>query len=147
MKRILLVLGLSAGMGWTTAIAGEGTISPRVLESFNQEFSGARNVSWVAGSNYYRAAFVINGQNVFAYYTTDGELMSLARYISSQQLPIHLLTTLKNDYDTYWISDLFEVNNNEGTSYYVTLENAETKLMLRSGNGNDWSTHSKRRKI
>lgn len=69
----------------------------------------------------------MNGQRAFAYYSTGGELMGVARYISSLQLPLGLLSNLKNNYSNYWISDLFELSNNDGTHYYVTLE----KAMLR----------------
>lgn len=147
MKKLMIALGFMFTMAAASAFANEVKISSRVLESFKNEFSTAQDVSWIAGSNYYRAAFKMNEQNIFAYYNMEGELMSVARYISSLQLPIHLLTGLKNDYSQYWISDLFEVNNSEGTRYYVTLETADTSLMLVSGNGGDWKQHSKKRKI
>jgi hypothetical protein len=47
---------------------------------------------------------------------------------------------LKREYDEYWISDLFEVSGNEGTAYYITLENANTKLVLKSSGGKGWDT-------
>jgi len=147
MKKILFVCGLLVTMGVSSAFANEVKVSPRVLESFKTEFSNAQNVEWQAGDNYYRAAFTMNEQRVFAYYNLDGELVSIARYISSLQLPITLFSDLKNDYSKYWISDLFEVSNSEGLHYYVTLETADTKLMMHSSNGGSWSTYSKKKKI
>ena len=147
MKKMLIVCGLLVTMGVTTAFANEVKISPRVLESFKTEFTTAQNVEWQAGDNYYRAAFTMNEQRVYAYYNMEGELVSLARYISSIQLPINLFSDLKNDYSKYWISDLFEVSNSEGLHYYVTLETADTKLMMHSSNGGSWSTYSKNKKI
>ena len=146
MKKIMLVFGLLAIMGVSNAYPSE-KVSPKVLASFKSEFSSAKNVEWETGSNYFRATFSMNEQRVFAYYTVDGELMSVARYISSIQLPINLFSNLKNDYSKYWISDLFEVSNSEGLHYYVTLETADTKLMMRSSNGGSWSTYSKNKKI
>jgi hypothetical protein len=133
-------------MGVSNAYPSE-KVSPKVLASFKSEFSSAKNVEWETGSNYFRATFSMNEQRIFAYYTVDGELMSVARYISSIQLPINLFSNLKNDYSKYWISDLFEVSNSEGLHYYVTLETADTKLMMRSSNGGSWSTYSKNKKI
>ena len=147
MKKILFVFGLLVTMGVSSAFANEEKISPRVLQSFKTEFSNAQNVEWQTGNNYYRAAFTMNEQRVFAYYNMEGELMSIARYISSIQLPINLFSDLKNDYSKYWISDLFEVSNSEGLHYYVTLETADTKLMMLSSNGGSWSTYSKNKKI
>ena len=55
------------------------------------------------------------------------ELMGLTRYISSLDLPISLQAGLKKDYSNYWISDLFEVSNSEGTGYYITLGKCRLK--------------------
>jgi hypothetical protein len=41
---------------------------------------------------------------------------------------------------------LFEVAKNGETSYYVTLENADTKVVLKAQAGNDWSSYKKVKK-
>jgi hypothetical protein len=146
MKKILFVLGFLAIVGVSSAYPSE-KVSPKVLASFKTEFSTAKNVEWETGANYYRAAFLLNDQKVFAYYSVEGALVSIARYISSLQLPINLFTNLKNDYDKYWISDLFEVSNGDGVHYYVTLENADTKLVMQSSNGGSWLSYSKSKKV
>lgn len=46
----------------------------------------------------------------------------------------------------YWVSDLFEVAKNGTTSYYITLENADTKLVLQSTGGSNWSEFKKEKK-
>jgi len=146
MKKILLVLGLVATMGVCSAYPSE-RVSQKVLASFKTEFTTAKNVEWETGANYFRAAFTMNDQQIFAFYNVEGDLLSVARYISSIQLPINLFSDLKNNYSKYWISDLFEVSNNEGLHYYVTLETADSKLVMRSSNGGSWSTYSKNKKI
>ena len=113
MKKIVFVLGLVVTIGVCSAYPSE-KVSQKVLASFKTEFTNAQNVEWETGNNYFRAAFTMNEQRIFAYYNVDGELLSIARYISSVQLPVNLFTDLKNDYSKYWISDLFEVSNSEG---------------------------------
>jgi hypothetical protein len=146
MKKIVFALGFLLIMGVSWAYPSE-KVSQKVLTSFKNEFTTAQNVVWETGNNYFRAAFTMNEQRIFAYYNVAGELLSIARYISPIQLPINLYTDLKNDYSKYWISDLFEVSNSEGLHYYVTLENADIKLVMHSGNGGGWSTYSKNKKI
>ena len=146
MKKLLLVLGLVATMGVCSAYPSE-RVSQKVLASFKTEFTNAKDVEWDTGSNYFRATFTMNDQRVFAFYNVEGELLSVARYISSIQLPINLFSDLKNNYSKYWISDLFEVSNSEGLHYYVTLETADSKLVMHSVNGGSWSTYSKNKKI
>jgi hypothetical protein len=147
MKKMMMALMMMVTVGTSVALAGDEKVSPRVLKAFNSEFAAAREVSWTAGADFYQAAFSLNGQRVFAFYTTGGDLISTARYISSLQLPLHLFKELKNDFSDFWVSDLFEVNNSEGTHYYVKLESAEARLMLKSTNGGDWNFYDKKRKV
>ena len=146
MKKIVLILGLVATMGVCSAYPSE-KVSQRVLASFKTEFTNAQDVEWETGNNYFRASFTMNEQRIFAYYNVDGQLQSIARHISSIQLPVNIYADLKNDYSKYWISDLFEVSNSEGLHYYVTLETADSKLVMHSGNGGSWSTYSKSKKM
>ena len=146
MKKIVFVFGFLLAAVVSQAYPSE-KVSPKVLSSFNSEFTNAKEVEWETGSNYFRASFSMNEQRVFAYYDMEGKLLSIARYISSFQLPVNLFSDLKNEYSNYWISDLFELNNSEGLHYYITLETADTKLILRSSNGGDWSTYNKNKKV
>jgi hypothetical protein len=147
MRKLTLILGLMFTVGISNVLANEEKVSAVVLESFKNEFSNAQNVSWVEGIDYYRAAFLFNGQNMFAIFSMKGELLSMDRNISSFQLPLGLFNDLKNNHKNCWITDLFEVSNNEGTHYYVTLENADTVTMLSAVNGDKWKTLSKKRKL
>ena len=144
MKKIIIMLAIAISS--LTAFAGEENVSSTVLNAFNKEFAGAKDVQWTSADNYYKAAFVFNSQNVTAFYQLDGELIAMTRNISSLELPITLQTNLKNNYSKYWISDLFEISNSEGTSYYLTLENADSKIVLKS-DSNKWNTFKKMTKI
>ena len=144
MKKMIIAAAMFVSL---SAFANDEKVSPKVLNAFNTEFTTAQEVEWTTTNEYYRASFDMNGAKVFAFYNMDGELMGLTRNISSSQLPVNLQASLKKNYSGYWISDLFEVANNNGNSYYVTLENGEKKVVLNSANGSDWSTYKKDRKI
>src|SRR5690242_14238827 len=133
MKKIVLVFGFILAAAVTFAYPSE-RVSPKVLASFKSEFTSATDVQWESGANYFKATFSMNEQRVFAYYDMEGQLMSTARYVSSFQLPLNLFSKLKNEYTNYWVSDLLEINNSEGLHYYITLETADTKLILHSSN-------------
>jgi hypothetical protein len=49
----------------------------------------------------------------------------------------------QSTYGDYWISDLFENAAHDATTYYVTLENADQKLILQSTNSNEWSVYQR----
>jgi len=145
MKKMIMTLAIAVSS--LAAFAGEENVSQKVLNAFNQEFVSAKQVEWATGNNYYRASFIYNNKHVFAYYDMEGELLALTRYISSMDLPLSLQTGLKKDYSDYWISDLFEVAKNEGTNYYITLENADTQLTLHSTGAGGWDVYKSAKKI
>jgi len=147
MKKMMLVLAMIVTIGISGAFAREENVSKRVLNAFKTEFATAQDVIWSTGKSFYKAEFTMNGQRVFAYYSTAGELIGIARYISSLQLPLGLLTNLKNNYSNYWISDLFELSNTDGTHYYLTLEKSDASIMLVSTNGTNWTIYDKKKKV
>lgn len=146
MKKIIMTLAIALSTVCSFAGDNEVNVSSKVLDAFKTEFSGAKEVSWTQGDNYYKASFVFNDQYVFAFFSTDGSLLGVTRYISSLDLPISLQADLKKGYSNYWISDLFEVSNSDGISYFITVENADTKTILKSTGGEKWSVYKKRTK-
>ena len=87
----------------------------------------------------------MNGQFITAFYDAAANLVAVTKNISPLQLPVTLQASLKNSYCDYWISELFELSNENGTSYYVTVEDGDSKLTLKSS-GTNWTTYKKSRK-
>ena len=146
MKKIMMMLLLVLTIGTSFAFTGEEAINKQALNAFKKEFVGATEAAWTVGDNFYKVTFTLNDQKLFAYYNMQGNFMAVTRNISSLQLPLSLQTSLKRSYNNYWISDLFEVAKSDGTNYYVTLETADTKIVLKSADGSDWSVYQKSRK-
>lgn len=144
MKKIILMLAIT--ISTLSAFAGE-EVNPRVLASFKNEFASAKEVTWTVTADYFKAEFTFNGQYVNAFYNTDGELMGLTRNITSLELPMNLQASLKKSYEDFWISDLFEITRSNNTGYYITLENADTKIVLKATAGEDWSVYKKIKKV
>jgi CRISPR/Cas system-associated exonuclease Cas4 (RecB family) len=136
MKKMILTLAIAISS--LAAFAGEENVSKKVLDAFKTEFKTIKDVEWSTGRDYYKASFVYNEKHVFAFYNLDGDLLGLTRYISPVDLPLNLQISLKKNSNNFWISDLFEVAKSGTTSYYITVENAETKTILRSTGGSDW---------
>ncbi|RYG44226.1 MAG: hypothetical protein EOO01_19915 [Chitinophagaceae bacterium] len=141
MKKIILTLAIA--LSTLAVFATETKVNTVVLTKFNSEFAGATDVNWTAGTSFYKASFVYNTQLVTAFYSFEGEMLGLARNISSLDLPMNLQTSLKKEYGGRWITELFELSNDGGTSYYITLEQADTKIVLKSENGSQWSVYKK----
>lgn len=147
-KRILTMsLLLVAAVSFSFANNNTEGIDNNVLASFSREFTNAREVKWESNSKFIKACFKIDNQVMYAYYDPAGALLAVSRYMSPDHLPIAQLTSLKKNYKAYWVSDLFELKTDTEAAYYVTLENANTRLILKSANGADWEIYSSHRKM
>lgn len=144
MKKMLLALVVLVSS--LAVNAEERNVNEKVLHAFKAEFNSASQVEWSTGPNYYKASFVFNDKHVFAFYNTEGRLLGLTRNITTSELPLKLQTELKKNYETYWISDLFEAAREEGTTYYLTLEDADTRLVLKASADNSWTVYEKSKK-
>jgi hypothetical protein len=141
-NQIALTAALLLTLGVTTTFAANTTDNGGVNASFRKDFKQAELISTDAGKDYTKITFKMNGIYLTAFYNDNGELLAVTHNITSGELPINLLLPIKRDYADYWISDLFEFDSNGTTSYYITLENANTKLTLRSV-GSEWETYNK----
>src|SRR5579863_9773779 len=147
MKKSFLSIALILVLGIGCTFANDnGGISKSVASSFYQNFKTASNVQWEQKKNFSKVTFSLNDQVMFAYYGPSGRLLAVSKNISSENLPINLQADLKNTYSNFWITDLFENDAHDETSYFVTLENTDHQLILQSNNARDWSIYQKIRK-
>jgi len=121
-------------------------VSERIIREFKKEFAEAKDVQWETGKAFVKATFTLHGQVMFAYYSNDAALLAVTRNITTHQLPMRLLTEVKKHYAGYWISDLFEMVSDNETSYYITLENGDAKLILKSTDSLSWQVYKKEKK-
>ena len=145
MKKIILLLAITIST-FSAFARDEEKVSAKVLNAFQTEFTSAKEVNWTAGDNYYKAVFTFNDQHVQAFYSLEGELLGITRYITLLDLPMNLQTSLKKSYTDYWVSDLFEVTKSDSTGYYITLENADSVIILKATAMDNWSVYKKAKK-
>ena len=146
MKSLLILLTVFTTLFATPSFARDEKVSPSILKSFQASFASATEVTWAQTVNGFKAQFVLNAQHVAAFYDNEGELLAMTRNITSLQLPLTLQAELKKEYGEFWISDLFEVSNSSGLTYYATIEKADAKIVLKSGSFSDWMVFQKQRK-
>jgi len=125
---------------------GKEEVNERIIKSFQKEFAGAQNAQWTTTKDFVKVTFTLNEQVVYAFYEQNGNLLGVTRNIVSTQLPINLLTDLKKNYSTHWITDLFEMATNNENVYYVTLENSDQKVILKSSGTTGWEVYKKGKK-
>jgi hypothetical protein len=130
------------GAGSLLANTVEG-VNEKVLNNFQKEFVGAKEVAWQKGEEFMKVSFILNEKVFIAYYNEEGEKLALVRNISRLDLPLSLQENLKDSYSQYWITDLFEFNGKDDSAYYITIENADVKITLKSFGMSGWTLYKK----
>lgn len=142
----MLLFFVSSLMASATPTNDNTEVNAAVKAAFHNTYGHAREVSWTATENLYKASFALDGVYMNAFYNEEGSLIGISRNLSAQQLPLVLQSSLKELCNDGWISELFEMVTDEGTAYYVTFETANEKRSFKS-NGTNWSTFKKTRKL
>jgi hypothetical protein len=139
---LLLTVSMNSSFAAPAASPAEG-INSRVESAFHKDFNKAELIGFETGRDHTRLTLKINDVILFAFYSDNGDLLAVTRNIRSSQLPLSLLRELKNKYNDYWISDLFELSIDDQNNYYITLENTDSKVTLRSSDNNSWEKYEK----
>jgi hypothetical protein len=145
-KQLALATALILTVGISSSFATPSNDLDNIQASFRKDFRQVELLETNVTKDYTKLTFKMNGMVLFAFYSGNGELLAVTHNITSTQLPLQLLIKLRRDYAGYWISDLFEYNANGSSSYFLTLENADSKVTLRSNDGN-WEKYIKSIKI
>ena len=146
MKKILMAVAVFLTITTGTAFANNTEVNSKVIKAFNTTFGSVEDVTWTTGSDFYKASFTYNSKFVYAYYSFEGKFLGLTRLMATSELPLILQTSIKKNYADMWVTDLFEVANADGTAYYLTVEDAENVLIVKSAGGSDWTTFKKSKK-
>jgi hypothetical protein len=142
MKKIVLLIAVAFSTQLSFATDAPSPASS-ATSTFKEDFHKATEVQWQHSETYDKVSFLLDNRFMNAWYTPEGELMAVTRNIASDQLPLKLLLDLKRNYSGLWISDLFEVMNGSGDCYYVTLENGDEKVILKSKAHKGWKLYKK----
>jgi hypothetical protein len=59
--------------------------------------------------------------------------------IVSDKLPAKLLTSIKKDYKSYWITGLYKEETNGRISYHITIESADQVVTMCATTSTNWS--------
>lgn len=133
MKKLLVTVAVAVMVAITSFAADIKKINQRVLAAFEKEFTTATNVSWevLKNEDICHASFVYANEVMEAYYTAEGELIGIARFLSQERMPLLVLKTIKAEYSKYKFQQASEYMGADTTSYIVTLENEKQSVVVR----------------
>ena len=116
--------------------------SPSIASEFNKQFNGATNVNWEKIGTLTYANFHFQQNLMVAYFDREGNLITKARKISADQLPMNLkseLLIVKNDREkksgVLSVGNIFEYSIDADTQYVTSLENDRESIVVGTVNG------------
>jgi hypothetical protein len=140
MKKTILLFALIGLASIASSYAGvPAGIDNKAAAAFHADFKKAKDVRWTESASYIQVQFSLDDRIQYAYYDHDGRFLCVIRHILTTSLPPYLRNEIRRDYPSYWVTELFELNTDQGQAYYIKLENGEGPVMLSSENGSSWS--------
>jgi ABC-type uncharacterized transport system fused permease/ATPase subunit len=139
MKKKIITLIAFVMLTVTASFANGTDVSKYALTTFAANFAKATDVKWETADTYYKASFLLNGQTLNALISEEGELIAISRNLLSTELPVNLQVSLTKILSGYWISDLAEYAIDGETRYYMTIENADRKIILQNFGTYSWT--------
>lgn len=103
--------------------ANPGTApDPQLEKLFEKEFASAEHVAWSVEEGYNKASFILAGRRAIAWYDMNRQLVGTIRDLSFDQLPLAVIRSLQSKFQDAVMMTMYEISNQEGTRYKVTLE-------------------------
>ena len=131
MKKFLVTATLAVALVSGT-YASDVKVSSRIESAFKKEFSSAYNPRWESvGGGIYHAGFFLNGVLMEAYYSEDGELLSFARHITRDQLPLIAEKSISDKFGAAEVKNIREFVSGSETSYFATVETDKKAVEVR----------------
>lgn len=108
----------------------------KAAASFNADFKGATGI-WSFDQGYNEVLFFWNGDLMDAFYDKDGNMIGAFHEVKADRLPAHTAEKIASWYKGYKMSFASVLErNDQDPVYYVTVENAEHRLVLEvTGDG------------
>ena len=113
----------------------DGHVNPSVSKSFEQSFTGARNVTWTQlPSKIAQAKFIYGGGSWLAYFDHEGKMITSGRKIKNvNDLPLEvqsglykMKSRLEKKSGSLLIAYVYEMMKDGHTKYFIVTENNST---------------------
>lgn len=138
MKKLAITLSAVALMlsaipkAFGTADSNETTISSKAKTSFDRDFGGAENATWVKKDDVYFVTFDVNNKQNEAAFNEEGDLVAMSRVVSKNQLPLTVSLAISEKFRGYDIAKIAtEVIYENQTHYYINVANDRQLLKLK----------------
>ncbi len=82
--------------------------------------------------DYLKVLFVLREHRLQAYYNSEGVLQGFARSVLFKELPLAVMLSLDKRFAGADLSNILEITNAEGTSYWTTAEMENKRYRVKA---------------
>jgi hypothetical protein len=100
------------------------TVPVKTEKKFLTDFPDATEISWKEKNGLNIAVFRKENKNYYAYYNSESELVSVARYIAIESIPLKIQWSIKSKFDIPENFRLMEVSEISGDIFYLATVNS-----------------------
>ncbi len=137
MKTLFIAVLLAVSAAGSAFASDAKKVNILIKSSFNNEFSGASDVTWTITSDYAKASFTMDKQKMEAFYKVNGEKIGTSKSIDPEELPVAAKRTLAKKYGEFIAFGSFNVKEairfdraDEG-AYFISLDNGKETVVLK----------------
>jgi len=132
MKKFFITIALAVAVV-SVGFAADGVkIDRKIQAAFQKEFAEAFNPTWESvGSGLFHVSFTQNSEVMDAYYNEEGQLVTLSRYVSNDQLPLLVTKTIQSKLGSAQVGQIREVVTENETSYLVTAKKDKSTVIAK----------------
>ncbi|MEN9298799.1 MAG: hypothetical protein RLZZ429_1112 [Bacteroidota bacterium] len=130
MKKIFLTTLIAAMIGSQVFASDVTKVSYRVLAAFESQFADASDVNWTVTEEYIKARFIIEGEQVEAFFNASGDVIGTSRKTDLKRLPLNAIQKIRKNYSKYKVTETIEFEFNGERKYFVSVENDTDRKIL-----------------
>lgn len=122
------------------------TVSDKLLTAFQKTFPDAIEVKWAEQPTGYMVSFKQHDILNKVLYDKDGSFVGSFRYYTEKSLPVTIIFRLQKDYPGKSVFGVTEVTNENGTTYYIKLQDDKNWYTIFSDSAGNLEKIEKYRK-
>lgn len=130
MKKFILATLITVTIGSSVLAADVSKVSFRVLNAFEAKFAEATDAEWTVTAHYTKVRFVLEGEKIEAFFSSNGDVIGTSRKTEFKRLPLSAIQKIKKVYAKYQVTETIEFELSGERKYYVSVENETDRKIL-----------------
>lgn len=135
MKKLFFTALIAVSVSISASAQSVNQVDQKVVDNFEATYGGASNVEWTLKQNFTIASFVRDGRKVEVFFNTDGDFVATTTPVDIEEVPAFVKKIIQSKYNDFTVTETFKLKSYDETSYFLSVENNEEKIVLKVNEG------------